>query len=91
HCNLMVASFFIEKKVFYSCRLHCPAKSSCCRTFGYFFKCGHPSLPKQDSGHWWSSFFFGKQNQPGMTTLTEEAQQKNSDVERSESASPPPS
>uniref|UniRef100_A0A3P9JMF5 Pancreatic progenitor cell differentiation and proliferation factor b n=1 Tax=Oryzias latipes TaxID=8090 RepID=A0A3P9JMF5_ORYLA len=34
----------------------------------------HPGLPKQDSGHWWSSFFFGKQ--PGMTTLTEEAQQK---------------
>uniref|UniRef100_A0A9J7YFQ2 Pancreatic progenitor cell differentiation and proliferation factor b n=1 Tax=Cyprinus carpio carpio TaxID=630221 RepID=A0A9J7YFQ2_CYPCA len=36
----------------------------------------HPGLPKQDSGHWWSSFFFGKQNQPGMGTLTEEAQQK---------------
>lgn len=31
-------------------------------------------LPKQDSGHWWSSFFFGKQ--PGMTPLTEEAQLK---------------
>uniref|UniRef100_A0A8C2EDI2 Pancreatic progenitor cell differentiation and proliferation factor B-like n=1 Tax=Cyprinus carpio TaxID=7962 RepID=A0A8C2EDI2_CYPCA len=36
----------------------------------------HPGLPKQDSGHWWSSFFFGEQNQPGMGTLTEEAQQK---------------
>ncbi|KAJ8017250.1 hypothetical protein DPEC_G00015860 [Dallia pectoralis] len=36
----------------------------------------HPGLPKQDSGHWWSSFFFGKPNQPGMCTLTEEAQQK---------------
>ncbi|XP_061590785.1 pancreatic progenitor cell differentiation and proliferation factor B-like [Cololabis saira] len=34
----------------------------------------HPGLPKQDSGHWWSSFFFGRQ--PGMTPLTEEAQQK---------------
>ncbi|XP_076859792.1 pancreatic progenitor cell differentiation and proliferation factor A [Brachyhypopomus gauderio] len=22
-----------------------------------------PGLPKQDSGHWWSSFFFGKQIQ----------------------------
>ncbi|XP_028850062.1 pancreatic progenitor cell differentiation and proliferation factor A [Denticeps clupeoides] len=21
----------------------------------------HPGLPRQDSGHWWSSFFFGKQ------------------------------
>lgn len=31
-------------------------------------------LPKQDSGHWWSTFFFGKQ--PGMTPLTEEAQHK---------------
>lgn len=35
----------------------------------------HPALPKQDSGHWWSSFFFGKQNQPGTTAVTE-AQQK---------------
>ncbi|KAL1020633.1 hypothetical protein UPYG_G00002690 [Umbra pygmaea] len=34
----------------------------------------HPGLPKQDAGHWWSSFFFGKPTQPGMTTLTEEAQ-----------------
>ncbi|KAL4630647.1 pancreatic progenitor cell differentiation and proliferation factor A-like [Arapaima gigas] len=35
----------------------------------------HPGLPRQDSGHWWSSFFFAKQNQPGMTSLPE-AQQK---------------
>ncbi|XP_031421951.1 pancreatic progenitor cell differentiation and proliferation factor B [Clupea harengus] len=34
----------------------------------------HPGLPKQDSGHWWSSFFFGKQVQMG--TLAEENQQK---------------
>ncbi|CAL8319471.1 unnamed protein product [Merluccius merluccius] len=26
----------------------------------------HPGLPRQDSGHWWASFFFGKQNQPSM-------------------------
>ncbi|XP_061076988.1 pancreatic progenitor cell differentiation and proliferation factor B-like [Conger conger] len=26
----------------------------------------HPGLPRQDSGHWWSSFFFAKQNQPGV-------------------------
>ncbi|MBN3311418.1 PDPFB factor, partial [Atractosteus spatula] len=32
-------------------------------------------LPKhQDPGHWWSSFFFGKHNQPTMTTLTESPQ-----------------
>uniref|UniRef100_A0A672P3L4 Pancreatic progenitor cell differentiation and proliferation factor A-like n=1 Tax=Sinocyclocheilus grahami TaxID=75366 RepID=A0A672P3L4_SINGR len=24
-----------------------------------------PGLARQDSGHWWSSFFFGKQNQMG--------------------------
>ncbi|KAK5611520.1 hypothetical protein CRENBAI_015473 [Crenichthys baileyi] len=23
----------------------------------------HPALPRQDSGHWWTSFFFAKQNQ----------------------------
>ncbi|CAL8250339.1 unnamed protein product [Arctogadus glacialis] len=26
----------------------------------------HPGLPRQDSGHWWSSLFFGKQNQTAM-------------------------
>lgn len=40
---------------------------------GFFCHC-FPGLPKQDSGHWWSSFFFGKQ--PGMGSLAEEAQQK---------------
>ncbi|XP_034027664.1 pancreatic progenitor cell differentiation and proliferation factor B [Thalassophryne amazonica] len=34
----------------------------------------HPGLPRQDSGHWWSSFFFGKQM--GMSPVTEEVQQK---------------
>lgn len=40
----------------------------------YLYAFAPSGLPKQDSGHWWSSFFFGKQ--PGMTPLTEEAQQK---------------
>ncbi|CAJ1084635.1 pancreatic progenitor cell differentiation and proliferation factor A [Xyrichtys novacula] len=26
----------------------------------------HPGLPRQDSGHWWTSFFFTKPNQPSM-------------------------
>ncbi|TDH10248.1 hypothetical protein EPR50_G00072910 [Perca flavescens] len=26
----------------------------------------HPGLPRQDSGHWWTSFFLAKPNQPGM-------------------------
>ncbi|XP_051509949.1 pancreatic progenitor cell differentiation and proliferation factor A-like [Myxocyprinus asiaticus] len=30
-----------------------------------------PGLARQDSGHWWSSFFFGKQNPAGF-----ESQQK---------------
>lgn len=46
-----------------------------CSVVYLLFNCAL-GLPKQDSGHWWSSFFFGKQNQPGMGTLTEEAQQK---------------
>ncbi|XP_029912439.1 pancreatic progenitor cell differentiation and proliferation factor B-like [Myripristis murdjan] len=31
----------------------------------------HPGLPRQDSGHWWASFFFGKQNLPGMQNGSE--------------------
>ncbi|XP_048877841.1 pancreatic progenitor cell differentiation and proliferation factor B-like [Brienomyrus brachyistius] len=34
----------------------------------------HPGLPRQDSGHWWSTFFFGKHNQPGMITQAESQQ-----------------
>ncbi|XP_006794174.1 pancreatic progenitor cell differentiation and proliferation factor A [Neolamprologus brichardi] len=36
----------------------------------------HPALPRQDSDHWWTSFFFAKQNQPGMQNGSEN--QKNS-------------
>ncbi|XP_068454040.1 pancreatic progenitor cell differentiation and proliferation factor A [Clinocottus analis] len=35
-----------------------------------------PGLARQDSGHWWSSFFFAKQNQAGMQNGSET--QKNS-------------
>ncbi|KAK5864189.1 hypothetical protein PBY51_001149 [Eleginops maclovinus] len=35
-----------------------------------------PGLQRQDSGHWWTSFFFAKQNQPGMQNGAES--QKNS-------------
>ncbi|XP_068192120.1 pancreatic progenitor cell differentiation and proliferation factor A [Antennarius striatus] len=31
----------------------------------------HPGLPRQDSGHWWTSFFFAKQHQPGMQNGSE--------------------
>ncbi|KAM9430638.1 pancreatic progenitor cell differentiation and proliferation factor B-like [Salvelinus alpinus] len=63
---------------YYRRRIGSTSSSSSCGSSEYSGEVipHHPGLPKQDSGHWWSSFFFGKQNQPGMTTLTEEAQQK---------------
>ncbi|NXS14420.1 PDPFB factor, partial [Neodrepanis coruscans] len=33
-----------------------------------------PDLPRSDSGHWWSSFFFGKMTHPAMTTVSESPQ-----------------
>ncbi|XP_046896498.1 pancreatic progenitor cell differentiation and proliferation factor B isoform X2 [Hypomesus transpacificus] len=63
---------------YYRRRLGSTSSSSSCGSSEYSGEVipHHPGLPKQDSGHWWSSFFFGKQNQPGMTTLAEEANQK---------------
>ncbi|KAM4609617.1 pancreatic progenitor cell differentiation and proliferation factor B [Polymixia lowei] len=63
---------------YYRRRIGSTSSSSSCGSSEYIGEVipHHPGLPKQDSGHWWSSFFFGKQTQPGMTTLTEEAQQK---------------
>ncbi|XP_029574224.1 pancreatic progenitor cell differentiation and proliferation factor B [Salmo trutta] len=63
---------------YYRRRIGSTSSSSSCGSSEYSGEVipHHPGLPKQDSGHWWSSLFFGKQNQPGMTTLTEEAQQK---------------
>ncbi|XP_028850764.1 pancreatic progenitor cell differentiation and proliferation factor B [Denticeps clupeoides] len=61
---------------YYRRRLGSTSSSSSCGSSEYSGEVipHHPGLPKQDSGHWWSSFFFGKQT--GMTTVTEEAQQK---------------
>ncbi|KAK2851971.1 hypothetical protein Q5P01_008247 [Channa striata] len=61
---------------YYRRRIGSTSSSSSCGSSEYSGEVipHHPGLPKQDSGHWWSSFFFGKQ--PGMTPLTEEAQQK---------------
>ncbi|KAE8292650.1 Pancreatic progenitor cell differentiation and proliferation factor B [Larimichthys crocea] len=60
---------------YYRRRIGSTSSSSSCGSSEYSGEVipHHPGLPKQDSGHWWSSFFFGKQ--PGMTPLTEEAQQ----------------
>ncbi|XP_036389979.1 pancreatic progenitor cell differentiation and proliferation factor B [Megalops cyprinoides] len=62
---------------YYRRRLGSNSSSSSCGSSEYAGEVipHHPGLPKQDSGHWWSSFFFGKQNQPGATALPE-AQQK---------------
>uniref|UniRef100_A0A3B5MFM7 Pancreatic progenitor cell differentiation and proliferation factor b n=1 Tax=Xiphophorus couchianus TaxID=32473 RepID=A0A3B5MFM7_9TELE len=59
---------------YYRRRIGSTSSSSSCGSSEYSGEVipHHPGLPKQDSGHWWSSFFFGKQ--PGMTPLTEEAQ-----------------
>ncbi|KAM4737193.1 pancreatic progenitor cell differentiation and proliferation factor B [Anableps anableps] len=61
---------------YYRRRIGSTSSSSSCGSSEYSGEVipHHPGLPKQDSGHWWSSFFFGKQS--GMTPLTEEAQQK---------------
>jgi len=63
---------------YYRRRIGSTSSSSSCGSSEYSGEVipHHPGLPKQDSGHWWSSFFFGKQNTPGMTPLTEEALQK---------------
>ncbi|KAM9344218.1 pancreatic progenitor cell differentiation and proliferation factor B isoform 2-T2 [Pholidichthys leucotaenia] len=61
---------------YYRRRIGSTSSSSSCGSSEYSGEVipHHPGLPKQDSGHWWSSFFFGKQ--PGMTPLTEEAHNK---------------
>ncbi|KAK3519439.1 hypothetical protein QTP70_028674 [Hemibagrus guttatus] len=60
---------------YYRRRLGSTSSSSSCGSSEYVGEVipHHPGLPKQDSGHWWSSFFFAKQ--PGMGSLAEEAQQ----------------
>ncbi|NP_001188151.1 pancreatic progenitor cell differentiation and proliferation factor B [Ictalurus punctatus] len=61
---------------YYRRRLGSTSSSSSCGSSEYTGEVipHHPGLPKQDAGHWWSSFFFGKQ--PGMGSLAEEAQHK---------------
>ncbi|XP_041112518.1 pancreatic progenitor cell differentiation and proliferation factor A-like [Polyodon spathula] len=58
---------------YYRRRLGSNSSSSSCGSSEYVGEVipHHPGLPKSDPGHWWSSFFFGKPNQPTMTTLTE--------------------
>ncbi|KAG9333229.1 hypothetical protein JZ751_012949 [Albula glossodonta] len=53
---------------YYRRRIGSTSSSSSCGSSEYIGEVipHHPGLPRQDSGHWWSSFFFAKQNQPGM-------------------------
>ncbi|XP_056130096.1 pancreatic progenitor cell differentiation and proliferation factor B-like [Lampris incognitus] len=50
---------------YYRRRLGSTSSSSSCGSSEYTGEVipHHPGLPRQDSGHWWASFFFGKQNQ----------------------------
>ncbi|XP_074537685.1 pancreatic progenitor cell differentiation and proliferation factor A [Halichoeres trimaculatus] len=53
---------------YYRRRLGSASSNSSCGSAEYTgeFIPHHPGLPRQDSGHWWTSFFFAKPNQPGM-------------------------
>jgi len=72
---ISASSSLVATTDYYRRRLGSSSSSSSCGSSEYSGEVipHHPGLPKQDSGHWWSSFFFGKPNTPGMTTLTEEA------------------
>ncbi|XP_019720772.1 pancreatic progenitor cell differentiation and proliferation factor A [Hippocampus comes] len=65
----------------------------------------HPGLPRQDSGHWWTSFFFAKPETQkngsytvanGQVTciaremLLKRQLSENGDMGKSEASSPPP-
>ncbi|XP_034030847.1 pancreatic progenitor cell differentiation and proliferation factor A-like [Thalassophryne amazonica] len=56
---------FIATHDYYRRRLGSSSSSSSCSSTEYTGEVlpHHPGLPRQDSGHWWTSFFFTKQNQ----------------------------
>uniref|UniRef100_A0A3Q3WBF8 Pancreatic progenitor cell differentiation and proliferation factor n=1 Tax=Mola mola TaxID=94237 RepID=A0A3Q3WBF8_MOLML len=58
---------------YYRRRLGSTSSSSSCGSAEYSGEVipHHPGLPRQDSGHWWTSFFFAKQNQPGVQSGSE--------------------
>ncbi|XP_015823835.3 pancreatic progenitor cell differentiation and proliferation factor B [Nothobranchius furzeri] len=58
---------------YYRRRLGSNSSSSSCGSAEYAGEAipHHPALPRQDSGHWWTSFFFAKQNQPSMQNVSE--------------------
>ncbi|KAM6924832.1 pancreatic progenitor cell differentiation and proliferation factor B-like [Xenentodon cancila] len=74
--SLVAATDYYRISISSSGRISSTSSNSSCGSSDYSGEVipHHPGLPKQDSGHWWSSFFHGKQ--PGITPLTEEAQQK---------------
>ncbi|XP_008317748.1 pancreatic progenitor cell differentiation and proliferation factor B-like [Cynoglossus semilaevis] len=53
---------------YYRRRLGSASSSSSCGSAEYSGEVipHHPGLPRQDSGHWWTSFFFAKPNQPAV-------------------------
>uniref|UniRef100_A0A087XJ34 Pancreatic progenitor cell differentiation and proliferation factor a n=3 Tax=Poecilia TaxID=8080 RepID=A0A087XJ34_POEFO len=58
---------------YYRRRLGSNSSSSSCGSAEYTGEVipHHPALPRQDSGHWWTSFFFAKQNQLAMQNGSE--------------------
>ena len=58
---------------YYRRRLGSASSSSSCGSAEYTGEVipHHPGLPRQDSGHWWTSFFFAKPSQPGVQNGSE--------------------
>ncbi|XP_043946382.1 pancreatic progenitor cell differentiation and proliferation factor [Protopterus annectens] len=58
---------------YYRRRLGSSSSNSSCGSNEYMGEVipHHPSLPKSDSSHWWTSFFFGKNSLPHMATVVE--------------------
>ncbi|XP_036388201.1 pancreatic progenitor cell differentiation and proliferation factor B-like [Megalops cyprinoides] len=69
---------------YYRRRIGSTSSNSSCSSSEYMGEVipHHPALPRQDSGHWWSSFFFAKQNQPGFTVGTDFQQKAGTCVAR---------
>ncbi|XP_030280369.1 pancreatic progenitor cell differentiation and proliferation factor A [Sparus aurata] len=58
---------------YYRRRLGSASSNSSCGSAEYVGEVipHHPGLPRQDSGHWWTSFFLAKPLAPGMQNGSE--------------------
>lgn len=60
--RLLLLSFFLPQSELFATK-RTPTRLTSIPSFS--------GLPRQDSGHWWTSFFFAKPNQPGMQSGSE--------------------